>query len=275
VELFFNFIQVIITQEIEIWETAMKILSWNVNGIRACMNKGFVDAVKKENPDIICIQETKAHPKQMNFGLTLPDYFIYWNSATKKGYSGVLTLTKRKPLSVRKEFSNDEIINSEGRFLQLEYNDFYLINLYFPNAQRELKRLDFKLQFNEELLNYIESLRKTKNIILCGDFNVAHKEIDLKNPKANVKNAGFSPEERGWFSKLLEKGYIDTFRYFYPDLEDQYTWWTYRYNSRQKNIGWRIDYFVVNEEFKDHLKKAFILTEIMGSDHCPIGLVIE
>ncbi|MHA1972606.1 MAG: exodeoxyribonuclease III [Candidatus Hodarchaeales archaeon] len=186
----------------------MKILSWNVNGIRACMNKGFVKSVKQENPDILCLQETKAQPDQMNFGLALPDYNTYWNSASKKGYSGVLTLTKEKPLSITKEFSENKIINSEGRFLQLEYENFYLINLYFPNAQRELKRLDFKLKFNEDLLNYVESLRKKKNVILCGDFNVAHKEIDLKNPKANVKNAGFSPEERAWFTKLLDKGYI-------------------------------------------------------------------
>ncbi|MHA1968802.1 MAG: exodeoxyribonuclease III [Candidatus Hodarchaeales archaeon] len=251
----------------------MELISWNVNGIRACINKGMLDWIVKRKPDILCIQETKAQPEQVL--MNLPSYNFYWSSAEKKGYSGVLTLSKEKSLSVKKGFGIKKF-DEEGRFLQLEYDEFYLINLYFPNAQRELKRLDFKLEFNEELLKYVEILRKkstNKGIILCGDFNVAHKEIDLKNPKTNMKNAGFSPEERESFTKFLERGYLDTFREF-DQSPGKYTWWTYRSNARARNIGWRIDYFVINQNFQKNLKSAFILQDVMGSDHCPVGISI-
>lgn len=252
----------------------MELISWNVNGIRACINKGMLDWIVKRDPDIFCVQETKAQPEQVL--MNLPSYNFHWSSAEKKGYSGVLTLSKEKPLSVSSEFGIKKF-DDEGRFLQLEYDGFYLINLYFPNAQRELKRLDFKLEFNEELLKYVENLRKKnteKGIILCGDFNVAHKEIDLKNPKTNMKNAGFSPEERASFTKFLESGYLDTFREF-DQSPDKYTWWTYRSNARARNIGWRIDYFVINQDFRKNLNSAFILQDVMGSDHCPVGITIE
>ncbi|MFX0085593.1 MAG: exodeoxyribonuclease III [Candidatus Hodarchaeota archaeon] len=252
----------------------MELLSWNVNGIRACIDKGFLNWIEKRDPDIICIQETKAQPNQVL--MNTPSYHRYWNSAERKGYSGVLTLSKEEPISVSKNLNNKKF-DSEGRFLQLEYAKYYLINVYFPNAQRELKRLDFKLEFNEIFLKYIENLRKNgskKDIIICGDFNVAHKEIDIKNPKANVNNAGFSPKERAFFTKLLEYGYIDTFREF-DQSPEKYTWWTYRFNARQKNIGWRIDYFLINKEFRSNLQSGFILQDVMGSDHCPIGIKIN
>lgn len=252
----------------------LELLSWNVNGIRACIDKGFIEWVKQRDPAICCLQETKAQPNQISLSFDLPNYHIYWSSAKKKGYSGVATLTKIKPVSVSQTLGKKEF-DEEGRFLQIEYKDFYLINLYFPNAQRELKRLDFKLQFNQTLLAYLNELKENKKgIILCGDFNVAHKEIDLKNPKINQNNAGFSPKERAFFSELLKNGYIDTFREF-DQSPEQYTWWTYRYNARLKNIGWRIDYFVINQEFRESLKLAFILKEVMGSDHAPIGIIIS
>jgi exodeoxyribonuclease-3 len=247
------------------------IISWNVNGIRALINKGILFTwIKKSQPDILCIQETKAQPDQLSLAFDLPDYNTYWHSAEKKGHSGVLTLTKNTPLGVRKTFGDSEI-DKEGRFLQLENDNFYLINLYFPNAQRGLQRIDYKIHFNQSLLKYIEKLRKKKPIILCGDFNVAHKEIDLKNPKANENNAGFSIKEREFFTELLQHGYIDTFREFNKEPE-QYSWWTYRYNARQNNVGWRIDYFVVTENLRDNLTEAYILQEVPGSDHAPIGL---
>jgi exodeoxyribonuclease-3 len=252
----------------------VELLSWNVNGIRACIKKGFLNWVEKRDPDILCIQETKAHPNQVL--MNTPSYHRYWSSAEKKGYSGVLTLSKEEPISVSENLG-DAKFDSEGRFLQLEFPTFYLLNIYFPNAQRELKRLDFKLEFNETFLNYVENLRKKapkKGIVICGDFNVAHKEIDLKNPKTNMKNAGFSPTERAFFTKFLDQGYIDTFREF-DQSPEKYTWWTYRSNAREKNIGWRIDYFVINKEFKPNLQSAFILQNVMGSDHCPIGIKIK
>ncbi|UCE12737.1 MAG: exodeoxyribonuclease III [Candidatus Heimdallarchaeota archaeon] len=253
----------------------MELLSWNVNGIRACIANGFIEWVKRRSPDIVCVQETKAQPNQITFGLDLPEYHAYWHSAKKKGYSGVLTLSKQKPLSESKKLGGKEF-DIEGRFLQLEFTNFYLINAYFPNSQRELKRLDFKLKFNQTVLHHIEKLRRLgKGIVICGDFNVAHKEIDLKNPKANQKNAGFSPNERAWFTELIDYGYIDTFREFYPETEGEYTWWTYRYNARKKNIGWRIDYFIINKEFHEHLSSAFILKDVMGSDHAPIGITLK
>ncbi len=251
----------------------MELISWNVNGIRACINKGFIEWVKQRDPEILCIQETKAQPNQISFSFDIPDYNIYWSSAKKKGYSGVATFSKQKPISISKELGIKEF-DGEGRFLQLEYERFFLINTYFPNAQRELKRLEFKLQFNQAMLKYLESLRKKKDLVICGDFNVAHKEIDLKNPKINQNNAGFSPKERAFFTELLEYGYIDTFREF-DQSSEQYTWWTYRYNARSKNIGWRIDYFIINKEFREELKSAFILQNVMGSDHAPIGIILN
>lgn len=251
----------------------MELLSWNVNGIRSCIDKGFIEWVKQRDPDILCLQETKAQPNQISFSFDFPDYSICWSSAKKKGYSGVATFSKQKPLSISKKLGIKEL-DDEGRFLQLEYKKFYLLNIYFPNAQRGLKRLDYKLRFNQVVLEYIESLRKKKDLVICGDFNVAHKEIDLKNPKTNLKNAGFSPKERDFFTELLEHGYIDTFREFDQSI-GQYTWWTYRYNARRRNIGWRIDYFVINKEFREQLRSAFILKDVMGSDHAPIGITLN
>ena len=250
----------------------MELLSWNVNGLRACINKGFIEWIQQRDPDILCVQETKAQPDQISFAFDLPEYKIYWSSAKKKGYSGVATFTKQKPLSVSKMGIKE--FDEEGRVLQLEFKEFYLINTYFPNAQRELKRLDYKLRFNQALLKHIENLRENKNLVVCGDFNVAHKEIDLKNPKTNMNNAGFSPKEREFFSNLLEHNYIDTFREF-DQSPEKYTWWTYRYNARKNNIGWRIDYFVINKEFRERLESAFILSDVMGSDHAPIGIILK
>ena len=251
----------------------MELLSWNVNGIRSCVNKGFIEWVKQRDPDILCLQETKARQNQISFSIDFPDHSICWSSAKKKGYSGVATFSKQKPLSISKKLGIKEF-DDEGRFLQLEYKKFYLLNIYFPNAQRGLKRLDYKLRFNQVVLEYIERLRKKKDLVICGDFNVAHKEIDLKNPKTNQKNAGFSPKERGFFTELLEHGYIDTFREF-DQSPGQYTWWTYRYNARTRNIGWRIDYFVLNNESREQLRSAFILKDVMGSDHAPIGITVN
>lgn len=251
----------------------MELLSWNVNGIRACINKGFIEWIKKRDPEILCIQETKVQPNQISFSFDIPDYNIYWSSAKKKGYSGVATFSKPKPLSISKELGIKEF-DDEGRFLQLEYERFFLINTYFPNVQRELKRLEFKLRFNQAVLKYLENLRKKKDLVICGDFNVAHKEIDLKNPKINQNNAGFSPKERAFFTELLEYGYIDTFREF-DQSPGQYTWWTYRYDARSREIGWRIDYFIINKEFREQLKSAFILKDVMGSDHAPIGIILN
>ncbi len=253
----------------------MKILSFNVNGIRACLKNGLIKTIKTEDPDIICLQETKAQQDQLSLSLELPEYFEYWNSAEKKGYSGVLALSKIKAKGIQKEFCEDETINKEGRYLQLEFDKFYLLNSYFPNAQRGLARLEHKLYFNNEFLEHINELKLKKSVIICGDFNVAHQEIDITNPKSNERNAGFSPPEREWFSTLLANGFIDTFRHFFPSLEGQYTWWTYRYNAREKNIGWRLDYFVVNQEFIGNIKSSFILNQIYGSDHCPVGILLK
>ena len=236
------------------------------------MKKGFFKWLSGRSPDILCIQEVKANPDQVS--LNPFGYFTYWHPAKKKGYSGVVTFTKNKPLRVEKELGI-EVADNEGRFLLTEFEKFYLINLYFPNAQRGLARLDFRLEFNQALLEYIEKLRKesSKGIILCGDFNAAHAEIDLKNPKQNQNNAGFSPKERAYITELIDNGYLDTFREF-DKSPGNYTWWTYRYNARTKNIGWRIDYFFVNQEFRNKLKSAFILKDVQGSDHCPIGITL-
>ena len=243
-----------------------KLISWNVNGLRACVGKGFLDYFKEADADIFCIQESKLQEGQIS--LDLPGYFQYWNYAEKKGYSGTAMFTKEEPLSVTYGIGIEE--HDHG-----EFDDYYVITCYTPNSQDGLARLDYRMEWEDAFLNYLKNLEKTKPVIFCGDLNVAHKEIDLKNPKTNRKNAGFTDEERGKFTALLEAGFIDTFRYFYPDQEGIYSWWSYRFSARAKNAGWRIDYFCVSEALKDRLVSAAIHTEIMGSDHCPVELVIQ
>jgi len=251
-----------------------KLVSWNVNGIRAAEKKGFIDTIIQIDPDIIGLQETKAQENQLSKELlNIKGYQSFWNSAEKKGYSGVAVYTKERPLSVYNGIDSPDHDN-EGRAITLEYDRFYLVNLYFPNAQDKLKRIDYKIQFNDALLAYANQLRKKKTVVLCGDFNVAHKPIDLANPKRNENNAGYSPQERAWFSKFIDSGYVDTFRVF-NDQPNQYTWWSYRFNARAKNIGWRIDYFCVDKNSQDQVKDAFIYSDIMGSDHCPVGIQFQ
>ncbi len=250
----------------------MKLISWNVNGIRAAMKKGFLEFVRDEDPDVISIQETKMQEGQAE--VPLDGYHQYWFSAEKKGYSGTAVFTKSEPISVTKGLGIEEHDN-EGRAITLEYEDFYLVNVYVPNAQNELKRIDYRMRWEDDFRAYLKELEKTKPVITCGDFNVAFQEIDLKNPKSNRGNAGFSDEERGKMGELQGAGFIDTWRFFYPDLEGVYSWWSYRFNARANNAGWRIDYFLVSESLKDRLKKAEILTDVMGSDHCPVVLEID
>lgn len=250
----------------------MKLISWNVNGLRACVGKGFLDFVQAQEADIFCIQETKLQEGQID--LDLPDYHQYWNYAEKKGYSGTAVFTKKEPLSVVNGIGIEEH-DHEGRVITLEYPDFYFITVYTPNSQNELARLDYRMKWEEDFLSYLKKLEEKKPVIFCGDLNVAHKEIDLKNPKTNRMNAGFTDEERAKFTALTEAGFIDTFRYFYPDLEGAYSWWSYRFSARAKNAGWRIDYFLVSECLKDRIRDALIYKDVMGSDHCPVGLIIE
>lgn len=250
----------------------MKFISWNVNGLRACVGKGFLDFVQAEDADIFCVQETKLQEGQID--LPLPDYHQYWNYAEKKGYSGTAVFTKEEPLSVSYGIGVEEH-DHEGRVLTLEYPDYYFITVYTPNSQRELTRLDYRMKWEEDFLSYLKKLEENKPVIFCGDLNVAHQEIDLKNPKTNRKNAGFTDEERARFTALTKAGFIDTFRYFYPDLEGAYSWWSYQFSARAKNVGWRIDYFLVSESLKDRLRDALIYKDVMGSDHCPVGLIIE
>lgn len=250
----------------------MKLVSWNVNGLRACINKGFLDYFKEVNADVFCIQETKVQEGQVE--LDLKGYHQYWNYAKKKGYSGTAVFTRYKPLSVKYGIGIEEHDN-EGRVITLEFEDFYLVNCYTPNSQRELARLDYRMKWQDDFKGFLKELDSKKPVILCGDLNVAHKEIDIKNPDANRRNAGFTDEEREKMTELLDDGFIDTFRYFYPDKEEAYTWWSYMRKSRERNIGWRIDYFIVSERFKDRLKNAEIHDHIMGSDHCPVVLEIE
>lgn len=249
----------------------MKFISWNVNGFRACLNKGFGDFFKDADADFFCIQETKMQPGQADFDT--PGYFQYWYSAEKKGYSGTAIFTKHEPLSVSYGLGIDEH-DHEGRAITLEYNDFYLLCVYTPNAQRELARLDYRMKWEDALREYMKNLDAKKPVIYCGDLNVAHEEIDLKNPKTNHFSAGFSDEERGKFTELLNSGFADTFRSLYPE-KVKYSWWSYMFNSREKNVGWRIDYFVVSQRLLEKVKDSFILNEIMGSDHCPVGIEIE
>lgn len=249
----------------------MKIISWNVNGLRAVMEKGFKDFFQEIDADIFCVQETKLQEGQIDLGFK--EYNMYWNYAIKKGYSGTLIFTKEKPLNVFYGINIEEHDN-EGRVITLEFESFYMVNVYTPNSQRELARLDYRMTWEEEIKKYLIKLDKTKPVILCGDLNVAHKEIDLKNPKSNKKNAGFTDEEREKMTNLLNEGFLDTYRYLYKDKENAYTWWSYMRQSREKNIGWRIDYFLVSERLKSKLKDAYIYENIYGSDHCPIGIDI-
>ena len=250
----------------------MKFISWNVNGLRACVGKNFMEFFNEVDADIFSVQETKLQEGQIN--LELDGYYQYWNYAEKKGYSGVAVFTKIKPLNVSYGLGIEKH-DKEGRVITLEFEDFYYITCYTPNSQNELARLDYRMEWEDDFRNYLVELNNKKPVILCGDLNVAHNEIDLKNPKTNRKNAGFSDEERAKFSELLNAGFIDSFRYFYPDMEGIYSWWSYRFKAREKNAGWRIDYFVVGESLKDRLVGAKIQTEILGSDHCPVELEIR
>ena len=249
-----------------------KLISWNVNGLRACAEKGFMEFFKEADADIFCLQETKLQKGQID--LDLPGYHQYWNYAEKKGYSGTAIFSKEEPLSVSYGMGI-EVHDHEGRVITLEFEKFYMITVYTPNSQDELKRLDYRMQWEDDFLAYLKNLEKNKPVIVCGDLNVAHKEIDLKNPKTNRKNAGFTDEERAKFTALTEAGLTDTFRYFYPELEGAYSWWSYRFHAREKNAGWRIDYFLTSNALNDTLKDAVIYKDIFGSDHCPVGLMLE
>jgi exodeoxyribonuclease-3 len=250
----------------------MKMVSWNVNGLRACVTKGFVDIFNKLDADIFCLQETKLQEGQID--LPLEGYYQYWNYAEKKGYSGTAIFTKKEPLAVTNGIEIDEH-NTEGRVITLEFEDFFFVTCYTPNSQNELKRLDYRMKWEDDFREYLLRLNKKKPVILCGDLNVAHNEIDLKNPKTNRKNAGFSDEEREKMTTLLNSGFTDSFRYLYPDKEGIYSWWSYRFNARKNNAGWRIDYFITSDSIKDKIIDSKIHTDIMGSDHCPVELDID
>ena len=250
----------------------MKLISWNVNGIRAVLKKGFMEYFNEVDADIFCIQETKCQEGQVE--LELDGYHQYWNYALKKGYSGTAIFTKKEPLSVSYGLGIEEH-DTKGRVITLEFDKFYMITVYTPNSQTGLKRLDYRMKWEDDFLAYIKELEKTKPVIYCGDLNVAHTEIDLKNPNTNRKNAGFTDEERSKFTIVVDNGFIDTFRYFYPEQEGIYSWWSYRFNARKNNAGWRIDYFVTSSSLKENLVDAKIHTEVMGSDHCPVELEIN
>ena len=250
----------------------MKLISWNVNGLRACVGKGFYESLAALDADVVCLQETKLQAGQID--LVLEGYETYWNYADKKGYSGTAIFTRRHPLSVTYGLGID-LHDHEGRIITAEYEHFYLVTAYVPNSQDELRRLDYRQQWDKDLRAYLKELETKKPVVLCGDLNVAHREIDLKNPKTNRKNAGFTDEEREGFQQLLDAGFVDTFRHFYPDQKDIYSWWSYRFRAREKNAGWRIDYFVVSEALRPQLVSAAIHTDIFGSDHCPVEVVIE
>lgn len=247
----------------------MKLISWNVNGLRACVGKGFFEFLEREQPDMMCLQETKLQPEQAP---EVEGYYDYWNSADKKGYSGTAIFSKTEPITVTYDIGID-VHDHEGRVITAEYPEFYLVTVYVPNSQDGLKRLDYRMTWEDDFRAYLQALDQKKPVIVCGDMNVAHKEIDLKNPKTNRKNAGFTDEERAKMTELLGAGFVDTFRHFYPKVEGVYSWWSYRFKAREKNAGWRIDYFLVSERFVDRVKDARILTDVFGSDHCPV--VIE
>lgn len=253
----------------------MKLITWNVNGLRACMNKGFMDYLDQAGSDIFCIQETKMQPEQADFAeeIEKKGYQLYWNSAVKKGYSGTAVFTKTEPAGIFYNFGTD-YHNDEGRVITIEYAGFYLVTVYTPNSQRELTRLSYRMEWEEAFREYIMSLDMKKPVIICGDMNVAHREIDLKNPKTNTKNAGFTIEERNKMSKLLEAGFVDAYRYLYPDQENAYTWWSYMFKAREKNAGWRIDYFLVSDRIKDEIKEIRLCSKVLGSDHCPVEMDI-
>lgn len=250
----------------------MKLVSWNVNGLRACLGKGFLDFCAASGADVICLQETKMRPEQADFDL--PGYHRYWNSADKAGYSGTAVFTKAEPLAVTYDFGAD-VHRHEGRIITAEYPGFYLVCCYTPNSQDQLKRLDYRMQWEDDLRAYLLELDAKKPVVYCGDLNVAHEEIDIKNPKTNRRNAGFTDEERGKMTELLAAGFVDTFRALYPDRTGAYSWWSYRFNARKNNAGWRIDYFIVSERLRDKIRAADILSDVTGSDHCPVVLELE
>lgn len=250
----------------------MKLISWNVNGLRACMGKGFLDFLKASDADIVCLQETKMQREQADF--IIGGYEEYWNSAEKKGYSGTAVFTKKPPLSVSYGIGIPEH-DTEGRVITAEFPDFFLVNVYTPNSQQELARLPYRMQWEDAFRDYLKTLDQKKPLIVCGDMNVAHEEIDLKNPKTNRKNAGFTDEERQKMTELLSSGFIDTFRLLYPDMEGVYSWWSYRFHAREKNAGWRIDYFLVSDRLKGRVSDSRIDTDVFGSDHCPIELILK
>ncbi len=250
----------------------MKLISWNVNGLRACAQKGFFESMAALDADVICLQETKMQEGQ--FDAEMSGYSVWFNSAEKKGYSGTAVFSRIAPVSVTKDIGIDEH-DHEGRVITVEFEDFYLVNCYTPNSQKELARLDYRKKWEDDFRAYLKKLDEVKPVLLCGDLNVAHREIDLKNPKTNRKNAGFTDEERGKFTELLNAGFVDSFRHFHPDAAGEYSWWSYIRNARATNAGWRIDYFVVSEKFKDRMESACIHQEIFGSDHCPVELVVK
>lgn len=250
----------------------MKLISWNVNGLRACVGKNFMDFFREVDADVFCVQETKMQAGQLE--LPMDGYYQYFNYAQKKGYSGTGLFTKKEPISVTYGIGIEEH-DREGRVITAEFEDYYVVTCYTPNSQNGLARLEYRMKWEEDFLAYLKKLEENKPVVLCGDLNVAHTEIDLKNPKTNRKNAGFTDEERGKMTNLLQNGFIDTYRYFYPDQEGVYSWWSYRFRAREKNAGWRIDYFIVSEALKERLVSAKIHTEVMGSDHCPVELVLE
>lgn len=254
----------------------MKLISWNVNGLRAVVTKGFKDFFDNADADIFCLQETKLQENQIdeNIKKIFKDYNEYWNCATKKGYSGTAVFSKKRPISVTYGIGIEEHDN-EGRVITLEFDSFFLVNCYTPNSKRELERLDYRMVWEDEFRNYLLKLNETKPVIMCGDLNVAHKEIDLKNPKTNHRNAGFTDEERNKMTALLDAGFTDSFRYLYPEKEGCYSWWSYMFHAREKNAGWRIDYFIVSNSIKENIKESTIYSDIMGSDHCPVGIEIE
>ena len=254
----------------------MKLVSWNVNGLRAVITKGFKDFFDKVDADIFCLQETKMQEEQIDDKIKeiFKQYNCYWNSAEKKGYSGTAIFSKKKPIDVKYGIGIEEH-DKEGRVITLEFDKFYMVNCYTPNSKRELERLEYRQIWEDEFRKYLLKLNETKPVILCGDLNVAHKEIDLKNPKTNRRNAGFTDEERNKMTELLEAGFTDSFRYLYPDKAEMYSWWSYMFKAREKNAGWRIDYFIVSKSIEEKIKESYIFTEVMGSDHCPVGLDIE